>query len=383
MTLKIRFAPLSFVLLHFAFLALLASVPMPASSAESHDQTARYLAGLAPRGEGRIAELSETASWRRHKARLDEAFEELETQTLSRLRRWSEKAVPEKPSVLFYPFSGPDFLFAEAVHPEAKTYVLVGLEPVGALAMLRQGARGPGYRGLDEFRHSLRSFLGYSFFRTKDMKDELRENHYQGVTPVLLAFIARSGRQIISSEPLELTSEGGIAQKGKGGRHAVPGMRITFSRPRGQNDVTTQVLYYFQADLSNNGLKRNGISQFVGQSGEPVVFVKSASYLMHSNGFSAVRKLITEHARHLVQDDSGIPLNHIPRDIFDIQPWGNYLGPIDVFPDMNQPEMKRLFSGGRAAALDFGIGYRWRRGQSNLIVATRRSGKAQAGQPAQ
>ena len=37
---------------------------------------------------------------------------------------------------------------------------------------------------------------------------------------------------------------------------------------------------------------------------------------------------------------------------------------------------KSLFDQGKPAALDFGIGYKWRAGQSNLMLATRRGNQA-------
>ena len=43
---------------------------------------------------------------------------------------------------MFYMFSGPDFLYADAFYSKASTYVLGALEPVGAVPDLTRLPRG-------------------------------------------------------------------------------------------------------------------------------------------------------------------------------------------------------------------------------------------------
>ncbi|MFM1816841.1 MAG: hypothetical protein RLZ98_3536 [Pseudomonadota bacterium] len=343
-----------------------------AADALHFDATARYLAGLAPTDETRFSQFFRESSWERHRAALDSSFGRLETETLARLRKWSVRVMPRKPPTLLYPFSGPDILFAAAMHPEARTYLMVGLEPIGRLPSIGRYSRSQRATALSEIRHSLRAILEYSFFRTKDMKEELASNTVSGVMPMLFVFLARSGLLIKKVELVVLGADGGIAPAGLGQKGGVPGVRIDFERRGEPRPEGAQTLYYLQADLSNNGLRRNGIQAFASSHGAALAFVKSASYLMHLNAFTGIRNLLVEQAQVIVQDDSGIPLRHIPRQIFEIKPYGAYLGPIDKFPDNHQRDMQQLFSGGRAVPIDFGIGYRWRPGQSNLIVATRR-----------
>jgi hypothetical protein len=47
-----------------------------------------------------------------------------------------------------------------------------------------------------------------------------------------------------------------------------------------------------------------------------------------------------------------------------------------VFARNYQPRLTTLFNQSKPAALDFGIGYKWRAGQSNLMLATRRGNQA-------
>src|SRR6185503_15027059 len=50
-------------------------------------------------------------------------------------------------------------------------------------------------------------------------------------------------------------------------------------------------------------------------------------------------------------------------------PFGRYLGPIDKFPGQYQPSYAELFR--KAQPIDFGIGYRWRTHESNLLLSVK------------
>ena len=55
--------------------------------------------------------------------------------------------------------------------------------------------------------------------------------------------------------------------------------------------------------------------------------------------------------------------------------FGHYVAPLGIFPHTYQPMLQDLFR--KPAPLDFGIGYRWRKNESNLLLATRlRRGQA-------
>lgn len=68
---------------------------------------------------------------------------------------------------MFYMFSGPDFLYANAFFPYARTYILCGIEPVGALPDVARIDRQVLPFALANLRKSLESVLSFSFFITK------------------------------------------------------------------------------------------------------------------------------------------------------------------------------------------------------------------------
>lgn len=356
-----------------AALALFVLLLLPAAGlaqgAATPDDTARVLAGLEPSYGSPLEALTREAAWQSHARFFNKAWEGLEQRQLSRIRDWSGKHVPERKPVVYYMFSGPDFLYADAFFGGAQTYVLSGLEPVGPipdLTGLSPRALGGELRDL---QGSLNSVLSFSFFITKKMKTELKSGRLTGTLPILYTFLARSGKTVREATLVALNPDGSVTPlEGPLPKGASPGAKIEFYAT---NDGRLQTLYYFNTDLSNGGLKTSGFLAFCHGLGTGDSFVKSASYLMHSDSFSMVRSFLVDNTATLVQDDSGIPLRYLDEAQWRIAPFGRYLRPISLFPRAYQPQMRELFAKRRAEPLTFGIGYRWRPNESNLMVAVR------------
>ena len=112
--------------------------------------------------------------------------------------------------------------------------------------------------------------------------------------------------------------------------------------------------------------------------------MKSASYLMHSDGFSKVREFLLARSTAIVQDDSGVPVRFFEPNNWTLRPHGRYLGPIRLFGSRHQTQLKEVFRKGPSAPLAFGVGYRWRANESNLLVGTRKiATSAQPSAPAE
>jgi hypothetical protein len=73
---------------------------------------------------------------------------------------------------------------------------------------LRKFTRPELSGALRELRSSLNSVLNYSFFRTKSMRIELNEGRMTGTLPILMVFMARSGKTIYDVSFFDLTSDG-------------------------------------------------------------------------------------------------------------------------------------------------------------------------------
>ena len=143
------------------------------------------------------------------------------------------------------------------------------------------------------------------------------------------------------------------------------GVRIVFAG----SDGAKGTLYYFSTDLSNGGVKNSGFLKFCATLAPGDSLIKSASYLLHSGNFSTVRDFLLANSATIIQDDSGIPLADYDPKKWRLLPFGRYVGPIGKFPGRYQRKYVELFR--RAQPMDFGIGYRWRSYQSNLLLAVK------------
>ncbi|WP_334446490.1 hypothetical protein [Bradyrhizobium sp. AZCC 1610] len=359
-------------MLHSLRMAMLAAVMLLTAGATAYaqtvtvDDTAKFLAGMMPSAESPLAPLTKDPAWQRHAKFFDTAFEKLEQRQISRIRAWADTNLAAPRPTMFYMFSGPDFLYANAFYSKASTYVLSALEPVGSVPDLSRLPRGGIASALYNVERSLGSILSFSFFITKQMKTDLQAGQISGTLPILYVFLARSGMTVKSVSPISLDDKGAAYFAGENpGPNAVRGVRIIFSGSDGQE----KTLYYFSTDLSNSGVKASGFLNFCATLAPGNSLIKSASYLLHSGNFTTVRDFLLNNSATIIQDDSGIPLAYYSTKKWRLFPFGRYLGPIDEFAGRYQESYAALFR--RAQPLDFGIGYRWRTPETNVLLSVR------------
>jgi hypothetical protein len=345
-------------------LFLLAAAPARAADPVTADDTARFLAGLPPSAQSPLTALTKEPSWQRHARFFDAAFAQLEQRQLSKIKAWSAANLSAPRPTMFYMFSGPDFLYADAFYPSATTYVLSALEPVGSVPDL---TRTP-YLGstLSDIEHSMSSILSFSFFITKHMKTDLRAGEVSGTLPILYVFLARSGKTIRDVSLIALDETGAVhAASESSGKTPTRGVRIKFAG----GDGVEKTLYFFSTDLSNSSARTSGFLKFCQTLAPGNSLLKSASYLLHAGNFSVVRDFLLNNSATVVQDDSGIPLANYDARKWKFLPFGRYAGPISEFPGRYQSRYAELFE--HAQPMDFGIGYRWRSHESNLLLSIR------------
>ena len=328
--------------------------------------TAKLLAGIETETEDEFSSLENSPAWQSHYNSLDNSWQQLEDRQISKVRQWSEAELKDlndsQPSI-FYPFSGPDFLYSYSLFPQAKEMVMVGLEPVGSVPDLTTLNNSQFDYKLREVRNSLYAILQFSFFRTNDMKVDLQK---QGVLPLLYVFMARTNNRLLDVDYVGLDKEANIQPIADG---LIPGVKIAYV-PEGESEPRT--LYYFSTDLSNDGIsKRPEIKEFVAKLDNPVTYLKAASYLMYYDNFSEIKDIALNHSKYLLQDDSGMPLSSFKNDDWNLEFYGNYTTPIALFSNRYQPELRQIYTNNREEIkpLDFGIGYQFQVNTSNLMLA--------------
>ena len=284
----------------------LGAAPARSIEAVTTDDTARFLAGLQPSSSSPLAAFTNDPAWVSHARNLNSMFAREESVQLSKVREFSKKYLTDKHDTMLYMFSGPDFLYATSFFPNASTYVLAGLEPVGAVPELTSLSPSIIDEELGSLEASMSSLFSFSFFITQKMKTQLREGPVYGTLPILYVLLARTGKTIHEVNFVSLDEQGKlvvdelVATK----RNAAPGVKIIFSDGNGPK----QTLYYFSTNLADGSFQRSGFSAFLARLGPADSLIKSASYLLHYGNFAGVRKLLLNNSATIVQDDSGIPL---------------------------------------------------------------------------
>jgi hypothetical protein len=330
------------------------------------DATAKFLAGLPIAGTP-LEDFSNGTGWKTHATDLDRAWKQFDERQLAKIREWAPQALGpayQDTGPMYYMFSGPDFLYANAFFPNASTYILCGTEPVGPIPDMAKIAPHALPSALANLRKSLDSVLSWSFFITKNMKVDLRQQQLTGTLPVLYVFLARAGCTIDSVELVALDKSGAFVPEGKG---TTPGVKITFAGSAGR----PQTLYYFTTDLADWAIKVNpNFGKFCEQQGQGLTLLKAASYLMHSDNFSLVRGYLLAHSKVILEDDSGIPYRFFSNNKWNVRFYGHYPGPIKRFLKNVQPDLAKDNAAGAPPPLPFSFGYQWQPSKSSLIVAT-------------
>jgi hypothetical protein len=365
-----RFAFLSIVCLAMS----LAIAPALAEEATPND-TARVLAGLRPAPGSPLEPFSKDKAFAQYAGQFDSAWASFDARQLSKVKAWSADHLTKPQPAVFYLFSGPDFLYANAFFPKAETYILAGLEYPGEIPNIAELSKSSVPHELSALRGSLSSVFSYSFFKTREMRLTLYRHHLTGTIPVLYVFLARSGKTIKSVNMVSLDKDGALQPADRADEHeqeglpnAAKGVAITFTG----DDNRLRTLYYFRTDLSNDGVAKSGFLRFCASFGFGDSLLKSASYLPHSRNFSEVRDFLLTRSAAILQDDTGVPLKDFDANDWAVKPFGHYVRPISIFPGAYQPAMQRLFATEHARPLPFSIGYRWRDRNSSMILAERK-----------
>lgn len=326
------------------------------------NDVARFLAGLDSRGRSPLSDLRNDPVWQNHASDMDTRWKRSELR-LSQIRSWRRGAlggISAANNSVFYPFSGPDILHAYSFFPNANDYFLCGLEPVGSLPDMRSFTPGQLSLALGGLRTTVSTALDFSYFITKDMREDLQRTPLQGALPVMLAFLARSDHRVMSIDNVNLSSNGSISEGGGNG------VRIRCAAP----GHSARNVYYFRSDLSDGG--NGGFDALMAANRPGVTFLKSASYLLHGGGFSRIRNSILAHSSAIVEDPSGVPYHYLADGTWDLALYGNYVRTLEMFAQYYQPDLRAAYQQDGAQSISFGVGYIFDPSETSIIVARRR-----------
>lgn len=347
--------------------------PAPGVPSSSLNDRAQFLAGMPVSGGVPFAGFLETSAWIQHQRELESLYAYAERVRLRDMRAWAATELHPRiyrPTVIYYTFSGPDFITVDAMFPAVPVYILSGLEPVGSVVAPELMSNQEIDAGLANLQKSLENILKFSYFITKDMKVDFERSKFNGVLPILYVFLARSGKTILDTEYCVADGGGNLRTsptpiRGNGNE----GVKITFTGAGGGQ----QVLYYFKTDLSNSGTGKNSVFlSFMARHGKGCSYLKSASYLLHEPSFSNVREWLLNNSATILQDDSGIPIRYFSQDKWNLTLFGQYSSVLEIFKKYYQQDLYQAYQTLPTQPLSFGAGYTFKRGESNLELATLR-----------
>jgi hypothetical protein len=321
-----------------------------AESTASLGDTARLLAGLPVTGP--LAAFTQDPRWQGHAAAMDKAWKTKEYFQLGPIATWMGSHADEyyrSAATMYYMFSGPDFLYAYAFFPNASTYILAGLEPVGQVPDLTRMNAETLNANLGALRNSMSTLLITHYFVTEEMKSELGRSNLSGTVPIIYVFLARLGCTVLDTTYVHSPAEG---------------VKITFA-----HNGRSQTLYYFKTDLSGGG---SSFLHWCGGHGVGVSLIKAASYLMHGEGFSGVRNFLLDHSACIIQDDSGIPLHSFGKN-WQLEFYGRFIPHGEKFGKYDQQALAEIYHRNPPPPeLGFAFGYWWQAERGLLILARRK-----------
>lgn len=353
--------------------------PVPEVRTAPEQAEAAYLAGLPVPAASPLQALTAQPAWQAYAQDAAKSWTSYHATRTAKIEQWAAielDSVRRASPTIFYPFSGPDFLNVTTMFPGSRTYVLMGLEPVGSVPRPTTLQNPKLFTAL---KASLWSVLNFSFFRTNDMAVELKSVELDGTLPLLMLFAARTNHQLTGLRYVQLSPEGILqpadsATSRTPNPKIIPGVELKLQPKQGPE----KTVLYFSTDLSDwkLGTTQQASLKYVRSLGPLTTYVKSATYLMHKTYFSKVRNLILEHSQYILQDDSGIAMKYFrPAAEWQFTFYGTYKRPINLFAKHYQPELTAAYTNkvSPPRPLPFGTGYNWRENDSNLLLARRTS----------
>ncbi len=355
---------------------------------EIYKNYARFIAGMEVPG-GPLASMQNRPGWAEYSKSIDTGWKNLNKRLLVPETRWAERELGDVASserTVFYPFSGPDFANVNAFFPQARTYVLVALEPLGQIPRFPAMNDGQFKSYFQAMQNSLRDLLNINYFISSHMDSEIEATQIKGVLPVILFMLARNNAQVhdvrywtmgvdgrVREFPALVTTAREFPALGTTDLdlNYIHGIRIEFES---DDSDKPQTLYYFRLNLDNKFFDRNRhFLSFLKGLGPFTTFMKSASYVMFDPKVSSARQFVLDQSRYIVQEDSGIPLKYFEPSLWSIQFHGRYVKPISTFSRNYQESLASIYRADKKIKpLPFGFGYYFKPGEANLMFAERK-----------
>ena len=355
--------------------------PEPAREPRNPDPALNSLfAGIAGIAEPQAdrAVKPDDAVWTAYAKFVGEEWGHFDSSVLEPMSSWAAVELKEARKAtrsLLYAFGGSDFATSDALFPEARETVLIGLEPAGNLPAFDRVS--PAWREafFTDIGELIKGFLERGYFITGDMNDIYGRGKVDGALPVIAFFLARRNCSVVEMTRLAPDAAGVWVEKPYERLAQRPrrpyGVKIVYLKP---GDPEPRTVVYFSCDIENKAFPAGSpLYRYFAGLERMSTFVKSGSYLLHYGDFSTLRDLILSRSEFVLQDDTAVPYRYFKKGKWQIQLFGRYTQPVKDFTNVEQPDMKRAYEEDAKSipALPFHFGYHWRTQIDNLLLAKR------------
>jgi hypothetical protein len=344
-------------------------------------ETALLFAGKELPKESTLYPYTQSAYYKSYGRQMASSWDMMQKPNQKKIGDWWSAHRPARSYTnVLYPFSGPDIMNALTFFPDAESIIMFGLEPPGVIPDPHSMDAARITQGLNGLRSSLNDILHMNSFKTEGMAAEMSNKSFNSIAGIVMYFLATNGYTVTGARKIAIDANSnvvpGIPSDEKINwetppKSRVPGVEISFRKEGGK----TRRVRYYMLNVIDAALASSSPNfvPYLKKEGPYATILKSASYLMHNDEvkFTKIRAAVMGSTNYLVQDDSGVPLRYFAPDRWKLAFHGYYDGPIGLFANRMQKDLKKAMDEKSTGKLPFSYGYDYKPGQSNLMTAER------------
>ncbi|MDD2636260.1 MAG: hypothetical protein PHW82_12290 [Bacteroidales bacterium] len=345
--------------------------PIDTFSYQGYNTVARILAGKMPNDTVFLSDIVASSAFKSHKSIFNNIWTS-HKDNLDIITEWSKQNITNQDTV-FYPFGGPDFNYLDAFFPDSKLCMLIGLEKGGVIPFSDEKSISNASEILNMVNSSVQSNLNWSFFRTISMRKDLA-GYLEGTLPIIMMFMSRHDYDIVNVNPVFLNNQGLFEYTDKDNVFAYTlqkdfndSYEIIYKKPE---ESEMRKLYYFSMDVGDTVVNKKSFSLMMeNYFNGKTTFLKAASYLLDMEGFDFIKEEILDNSKEIVTGPSGMQ-HRFFNDLWKIDYYGSYVGPIRLFYDRQQNDLKDAYKNNDVKDLPFTFDYH--QTYCSLIIARKK-----------
>lgn len=344
------------------------------------DEVGELLAALPMSDTNRFLSLTKNSKYNAYKKNIDKYWNLERKNYIEKVVPWREKNIEDiyTENTVLYPLSGADFINLYHFHPNAKRYIMIGLQNPGHIHDPLTLSSQEFLSVLPNLESLVYELSVMNYYTSKRLDRYSKHLHISGIAPVLLIFMKRLGFTIMDLKQIRIDSNGNSLElEGQEFSRAdiLPGVKILFFK---KGDTTVRELSFFSITLNNSsGDQVSSEGKYLQSQGRFNLILKSAEYILHTDDFREFITSILKKTDRVIEDESGIPLRLFLTEEWTPKVFGRYIGRIPLKKTPNVPyqsDLASLFKEEKPVLLPFNFGYGVLRGKgkSNIIFLKRK-----------